>query len=99
MTEEQARLVAISEECGEIIEQLTRVQQRCFKAIRFGLDEAQVDKTNRERLHDEINDLFGAFLWAENVVDLNLFSDSKQREKVEKLEKYHKYSKELGEVK
>jgi len=52
MNREEHILTIIGEECSE-------VQQRCSKALRFGMDEKQHDQelTNSERILQEFNDL------------------------------------------
>lgn len=94
MNKEQLLLGLLAEECAEIA-------QRASKASRFGLDEVQKgqDKNNRERLHEELNDLMGVVAMLNEQYDfgynVSLYAVLAKREKIEK---YARYSAELGRV-
>lgn len=93
MTEQQYLLVCLMEECDE-------VSQRASKALRFGMEEIQPGQelTNRERLKNEIADLYACFeLIFEAGEDLEV--PSKILQKVNKIYKYARYSRELGILK
>lgn len=87
MTREQLLLTSLAEECAE-------VAQRCTKAVRFGMDDAQHGySNNRERLVSELTDLHAV---AEMLGLLQEIKGSAMSAKKEKVEKYLRYSRELG---
>lgn len=81
-------LTILAEEC-------TEVGQRATKAIRFTLDEKEPDQdlTNKERLIQEFNDLYGVMcvLQQEKVFDDFLDLEAIEK-KMLKIEKFYKYS-------
>lgn len=100
MTRTEHLLTIVAEECNEIA-------QRCSKALRFGLAEVQPgqDKTNAQRIMDEVNDFLAAYqMLAGPVISPTtpLFQGSPAewmeaiRAKQEKVEKFLKYSAECG---
>lgn len=99
MNKEKYLLTKIQEECAEVI-------HRATKAVRFGLNEVQKgqDKTNLERLKDEILDLLAAFMVfeEETSIDINYHDFEKFQElvkmRIERIEKYMDYSREIGEL-
>ena len=95
MNKEKYLLLCLIEECNEI-------EHRACKAIRFGLNEKQPgqDKTNAQRLHDEINDLMGVISLLNQQFDFK-YEPSVQamQDKQKRLEKYYRYSKSKGESK
>lgn len=94
MTREEHLLVILAEECSEISKEVS-------KALRFGLDnkEPGQDKTNREKIAIECNDLFAVI---EMCIDEKILIDNEMvvHEQIEakrkKVEKYLKYSKSIG---
>lgn len=103
MTRTEHLLVILSEECSE-------VAQRCSKALRFGLEEIQPgqDKTNAQRIMDEINDLVATYqMLAGPIVSptLPLFRgtahewNSAIKAKQEKIEKFLDLSRKQGTLK
>lgn len=96
MNKEKYLLVKIQEECAE-------VSQRAAKAIRFGLNETQngQDKTNLERLKDELLDLMTAVVFFTNETQIELISvdfENKINDRIERIKKYMNYSREIGEL-
>ena len=90
-------LTCLTEECAEIIKEAD-------KALRFGLDDVnpfQKEKgTNRERIHNEIQDLYGVIeLLNEAGVLPSVIEVDRVKKKREKVEKYMKFAKELGTLK
>lgn len=92
---EQLFLCKLAEECSEVI-------KLCMKAQQFGLESVspETGKTNKELLHDELNDILGV------VGALNIFNqfdfkenDLAKLQKHDKMLKYLKISQELGRVK
>lgn len=89
-------LTKLSEECNE-------VGQMAAKTIQFGMEEVYNDginqKTNRERLIDELNDLFGVIQMLNDEAGLNFLPDPEAiRAKGDKIRKYRGYSVGLGKV-
>lgn len=85
-------LTCLSEECNE-------VGQRASKAIRFGINEIQPDhnKTNKERLVEEYNDLVAVMEILKEEGYINGMDDiGLKYDKKNKIKKYMEYSKELG---
>ena len=97
MTRMELLLVQLMEECAE-------VSQRASKAIRFGLDEVQPgqDRTNRQRISDEMIDLYATtrLLEVEGLL-LHLEKEDHDRyiKKQAQIQKFLDYSKELGILK
>lgn len=106
MTKEEYLFVSLAEECAE-------VQQRICKALRFGLEEKQVDgpsanpsdsakKTNRERILEEMLDLTSLYRMLLNNDFLPTLEEgeyeAKHREKIAKVYKYYEYAKSLKHV-
>lgn len=95
MNREQMLLLKLSEECNEI-------GQMCSKSIRFGLENKHPDGglTNRERLHQELNDLgavISLLINAGVIHDEKLDLSTEQLEEREaKIEKYLLVSKNLS---
>lgn len=97
MTYEQLLLLKLAEECQE-------VAQRAMKSIQFGAGEMQKnqEKTNAQRLRDEVNDLEGVLAMLENTAELAAQSPREKFRalvlKQEKVQKYYLYSQKLGMV-
>jgi len=95
MTREQMLLTQLMEECNE-------VAQRCSKAIRFGMDEKQVDQeeTNFERIVYELQDLVAVADMISGSNSNNTLYTSLDEDmfhlKQQKVEKYLSYSESLG---
>ncbi len=99
ITKEQHLLVKLSEEAVEVALELSK---RIHKTILFGLNEVDVKNpegpNNRERIVDELNDLYGI---VEMLVDEGtLPKDWLSRDKIEarkiKVEKYMEHAKRVG---
>lgn len=94
MTNKQYLLLKLSEECNE-------VGQMASKNMHFGTEECQFDgcKSNRERLHDEINDLLGIIELLNEEEGFNFTPDPvKIADKKDKVKYYREYSRSLGLV-
>lgn len=89
---ETETLLITQEECGE-------VSQVISKIFRFGLDEAYTDRTNRQRLEEEIGDLLCMVDLLEEfkIIDINLVQEAKTAKRI-KLERWttHLFNKELS---
>ena len=101
---ERESLVIMIEEGSEVIQQLngmidqiTSMQLRASKMIRFGIEEVQPDQplSNKERLSEEIGDLQALFeLGTEiGIIDTNVVSDAK----LAKRKKLYKYMQTTNE--
>lgn len=96
LSNEDYLLIKLAEECNE-------VGQMAAKTIQFGMEEVYDDgvnqKTNRERLIDELNDLFGVIQMLNDETGLNFLPDADAiRAKGKKVSKYRGYSISLGKV-
>lgn len=94
MMREEHLLVILNEECAEVIKEVS-------KALRFGLDdkEPNQDKTNREKIVIELNDIFTIvqMLIVDNIIkEENLFTYTATSKKKQKVENFLKYSKSIG---
>ena len=93
-TRDQFLLGLISEECAEIA-------QECSKCDRFGLDEQMNAATppNRERLQNEVQDLFAVLLLLSQEFGFDFEPDEvKIKVKLGKIAHYYKYSQSIGRV-
>lgn len=83
-------------------EEASEIAHRCSKAIRFGLSEVEPgqDKTNEERLIDEVMDIVGVltFLYKNSIIDLpdDAAATKTVDAKHEKIKKYMDYSRQEG---
>ena len=92
MNREQHALLKLSEECNE-------VAQICSKIMQFGFDSEYKDKTNRERLTEELNDILGAILNLTLETDFRFTEDVDAKwAKVDKMARYRSVSEDLGFV-
>lgn len=87
-------LVQLGEECAEVI-------QRVSKCVRFGLEEIQEgqDRTNRQRLSDEMIDVFATIVLLEEeglLLHLCLEDHERYKEKQLKIKRWLEYSKAQG---
>lgn len=89
-------LACLAEEAAEVIQDVS-------KSLRFGLDDVYLNQTepkltNKERLINELNDLFGVInvLEDEGILPRGWYNLDKQRKKEEKVRKFILYSKEVG---
>lgn len=90
----QYLLLKLSEECNE-------VGQMASKNMHFGTEEMQTgrDETNRERLHQEINDLLAIIELLNEEEGFDFVPDpDKIAFKKEKVKFYREYSRSLGLV-
>jgi NTP pyrophosphatase (non-canonical NTP hydrolase) len=97
MTIRQHLLLKLAEECAE-------VSQRALKQMQFGRDEVQKDqdKTNGERLREEINDVVSVVTMLIESGGISSITSEELLDAVNikqfRIEKYLKYSQELGMV-
>jgi len=97
LNREQYILIKIAEEAAEVIQDIN-------KTLIFGLNEKyhKSEFTNRERIVNEITDMFALINLAheEKILPLPEFpvTEAAVISKQEKFEKYFKYSQELGVV-
>lgn len=94
MTREEHLLIILAEECSEVIKEVA-------KAFRFGLDDKEPgqDKTNRQRIAIEFNDLSAVVKMCIDSKILNeeeFIVDKQIDAKIQKVEKYLEYSKSVG---
>lgn len=93
MNKQEYLLTCLAEECAE-------VAQRCSKALRFGLDEAQPgNQDNRARLTFELIDLVAVVeMCAEEGILKPEVNSSEQmfEDKKAKVKKYMEYSRKQG---
>lgn len=93
MNRTQYLLTKLAEECNE-------VAQRALKTQQFGLDESYQGRTNREMLHEELNDLVTIISMLNKESNLNFIPDDLSiNEKEFNVNEYYKYSLSLGMVK
>lgn len=92
MNETEHLLTILFQECAE-------VQQRVSKALRFGLPEVQPgqDKTNAERIIEELNDLYAVVVMLERAGALPPSADPAAiAAKEEKVLRYMAHARECG---
>lgn len=91
MNRREHLLVILMEECNE-------VAHRASKALRFGLEEIQPgdEKTNAQRISDELNDLVGVAVMLRNEGTIDSVDPTAIAFKTAKVEKFLAYSKECG---
>lgn len=83
----------------KLAEEASEVAQIALKAQQFGLDECYIDKTNKERIHAELNDLLGVvtLLNEQFNFEFNVDDEAIIRKKL-KVKEYITYSIRLGMV-
>lgn len=94
MNIEQFYLMKLAEECAE-------VAQRALKAMQYGYDEKEPNQsfTNKERLHQELDDLIAAFEQLNEKTNFDYHTNYyRVDQKKKKVRKYLKYSQDLGKV-
>lgn len=94
MKNEQYLLAKLAEEASEIA-------QISLKTMQFGFHETHPDlnKTNLERIHEELNDLNTIIRMLNTYHDFNYKMDELSiKQKWTQVELYNKYSKSLGMV-
>lgn len=91
MTNKEHLLTIVAEECAE-------VHQRCSKALRFGMNEVQVDQplNNSQRILQEFNDLIAAMELLYGCPVAELIDEVQVTDKKRKVEKYLRYAAECG---
>lgn len=91
MKKREHLLVILAEECAE-------VAHRVAKALRFGLDETQAghDRTNGQRIADEMQDLSAAWQMLRDQEHLPYLDFSSIAEKKAKVNRYLEYSESCG---
>jgi NTP pyrophosphatase (non-canonical NTP hydrolase) len=79
-SQNEETLRILQEECAEVVQAISKI-------FRFGLDGVYNDRTNRQRLSEEIGDLLAMIdlLEQQGIVDRNMLIQYKQR-KFNKLE-------------
>lgn len=93
MTRKQFLLMKLAEEASEI-------SQIALKTSQFGLNEVYQVESNKERCHNELNDLLAIVEMLNEEFGFSFIPDNKQiSEKKQKVNKYFNYSKSLGMVK
>jgi len=93
MTEQEHLFACLSEECGEVIQEVSKIH-------RFGIADSnpRIDDfvPNEERLSNEINDLLGVVeMLKEQGVKIEI-SATKMLEKQAKVKRYMEYAREKG---
>lgn len=86
----------------KLAEESSEVGQIALKTAQFGLHEVYSEngKSNIQRIHDELNDLFGIIKMLNVEYEFDYTpSDVAISDKIEKVSKYFNYSCELGHVK
>lgn len=94
MNREQYLLTKLAEECNEVAQMALKTQQ-------FGFEESMPGQpyTNRERLIQELNDLYGILQMLNNEYRLMYIPDEQAvSDKMTKVNKYYGYSVDLGMV-
>jgi len=94
MNREQYLLTKLAEECNEVAQMALKTQQ-------FGMEEKHPDLTlnNKERLHEELNDLNGIVKMLNDEFGFNYSPSNKQMiYKSRKVDKFYHYSVNLGLV-
>lgn len=96
MTREEHLLVILAEECSEVAKEIA-------KALRFGLDDKEPgqDKTNRQKIATEFNDLYAVVdmcIVAKILNESDIIVENEIIAKVQKVEKYLRYSKSVGKL-
>lgn len=88
-------LAVLVEECAEVIQCAASMQQLACKALRFGLDDGYpgADRTNRESMVREFNDLIGAMEHLQESTPLNGLFDREQVEaKKQRIKHWHAHA-------
>ena len=93
MSEIQHIMGCLSEECGEVVQQVSKIN-------RFGLDcynpKGDVNKTNEQLLNDEFNDILGVIeMLQERGINIQPDRDKIEAKK-QKVIRYMGVSRELG---
>lgn len=91
MTLQEYLLVQLGEEAAE-------VAHACGKAARFGLNDDYKGKNDRQRLVEELNDLFALveLLQTHNILPLDAYNKQQVASKKEKVRKWMEHSFYLG---
>ena len=90
MNRQEHLLIILAEECAE-------VQQAVTKALRFGLDDFyKVLPTNRQKISEELGDLFGVYQMLISEGVLKSHTEAAVLQKKEKIEKFLLYSESKG---
>lgn len=91
MTFHEYLLIQLMSECNE-------VAHRASKMLHFGINEKQEgqDKTNAERLEEELLDLTATIQMLRESKILDYVHDIRTAPKINKIKKYMEYSRTLG---
>lgn len=90
MNKREYLLVKLAEECGEVIQAVSKI-------LIFGAEDEYKGHTNRERLAAEINDLIAVATMLDEELPMPEFGDTKAlTNKIDKVEIYMNYSREVG---
>lgn len=84
---------------GKLAEECIEVAKEALKAQQFGFDEGWDGKTNRERIHKELNDVNAIIdMLNDRGLDFHEVDEEAVRVKKEKVIKYLKLSRERGQL-
>lgn len=92
MNRSEHLLICLAEECAE-------VAKECTKALRFGLTDEYDGPNVKERLENEIADMFAVICMVQDagLIDADVMCDTDKHEaKLAKVEKYLAYSATRG---
>lgn len=94
LTREQFLLTKLAEECNEVAQMALKTQQ-------FGMNECKPNQTltNKDRLHDELNDLNAIIAMLNAECDFKYNPDSKKMiKKMDRVDTFYGLSHALGKV-
>jgi NTP pyrophosphatase (non-canonical NTP hydrolase) len=83
----------------KLAEEASEVAQMSLKTQQFGLDEVYIDKSNRVRLHEELDDLLTVINLLNTEFGFGYMPNEEYViNKINKIAKYYQYSVDLGMV-
>jgi NTP pyrophosphatase (non-canonical NTP hydrolase) len=85
----------------KLAEEASEVSQIALKTSQFGLEEKhpEMDETNKERIHKELNDLLGIVKMLNLQFEFSFTpSEVEINQKMAKVNHYYRYSKECGAI-